>query len=782
MPQPRRAEEEELHAIKCKRPNLLKITLIVWAAILASCLLVLAVSRSAQTQEANLASSSGPTEVVVDPTDRLGAISPLLYGVNHRYGYNGYGMWDPEGQRVYPEFVQRVKDAGLSAVRFPGGTIANLYHWKRAIGPVAQRELNVHGGSGEPLSNEFGPDEFGRFIEEVGAAGTMTVNFATGDAEEAADWVEYMTSPVGSNPRGGTAWADVRAANGHPGPYDIPYWDVSNEPSFGAQGHWMLGKRPPNTGLHELYAFGGSTSFSSQNAVRYADYRSSAAVSDGSPSQVFYAKYPPVAQGSQTVFVAGRAWTPVQNIEEHGPEDVYEFEPSTGRILFGDGVHGNVPPQGAVVTVSYTSGPHDGFVDFYAAMKEVNPDIQVCASLFGEDFLSTMGSTHPYDCVVRHPYVFAGELDDSLPIEEYHSQFLSLPEEKAALVKETQALIRKYAGMRAAKIAVVLTEYGQVLDSNPRAFENYHLTLDQGLYLAEILRYWIRLGIPLAENQNLVDYFPIPPPPGVQQDGSNGVISAPSFVAQAKAHVFTLYTQMMGNTQIRSQVVLSPYRRLQNGELFDALTSVASTDESGNVYLIVINRDYETNVNASVRLVDYPHGDTASVWTVNGPSYLSYNSAENPDAVAIQRQSVPVGSAAFGYTFPAHSVTAIKLVPDTTAPTVKTVVPAEGATGVALGTNVVATFSEEMDPATLSKANFKLYRRTVEGPVIGYTQITNVTVTPSSSGRKVTLDPYGTSTKRLAKDTRYKAVVSKEVKDLAGNAMVRRKLWHFETR
>jgi alpha-N-arabinofuranosidase len=766
-----------MYAIKFKRPNLLKISLVAWAVILAACLLVLAVSGSAQTKEATQYSSPGPTEVVVDPADRLGAMSPLLYGVNHRYGYNGYGMWDPVGQRAYPEFVQRVKDAGISAVRFPGGTIANLYHWKRAIGPVEEREPNVHGGTGEPLSNEFGPDEFGGFIEEVGAVGTMTVNFATGDAEEAADWVEYMTSPVGSNPRGGTAWAEVRAANGHPEPYDLPYWDVANEPSFGGQGYWMTGRRPPNTGLHELYAFGGSTSFSSQNAVRYADYRPSAAESDGSPSQVFYARYPPVAQGSQTVFVAGRTWTPIQNLEEHGPEDVYEFEPSTGRIRFGDGVHGNVPPQGAVVTVSYTSGPHDGFVDFYAAMKEVNPEIKVCASLFGEDFLSTMGSTHPYDCVVRHPYVFAGDLDDDLPIEEYHSQFLSLPEEKAALVKETQALIRKYSGANIP--VVVLTEYGQVLASNPQAFENYHVTLDQGLFLAEILRYWIKLGVLLAENQVLVDYFPLPPPPGVQQDGSNGVISAPSFVAQAKAHVFTLYTQMMGDTHVRSQVVLSPYRRLQNGELFEALTSVASTDESGNVYLIVINRDYETDVRASVRLVNYPHSDTASVWTVNGPSYLSYNSPENSNEVVIEKsENVKVERPTFGHTFPAHSVTAIKLAPDTTAPMVKTVVPAEGAEGVAPSTNVVATFSEKMDKATLNKATFKLYKITAFGPI----QIRNVTVTPNLNGTKATLNPYGRSTKLLANNTRYRAVVSREVKDLAGNGMVQRKVWYFKTR
>jgi Bacterial Ig-like domain len=56
-----------------------------------------------------------------------------------------------------------------------------------------------------------------------------------------------------------------------------------------------------------------------------------------------------------------------------------------------------------------------------------------------------------------------------------------------------------------------------------------------------------------------------------------------------------------------------------------------------------------------------------------------------------------------------------------------------------------------------------------------------VTVTPSSDGRKVTLNPYGTSTKLLAKNTRYKALVSREVKDLASNAMVQRKVWYFET-
>jgi hypothetical protein len=49
---------------------------------------------------------------------------------------------------------------------------------------------------------------------------------------------------------------------------------------------------------------------------------------------------------------------------------VYEQHPETGRLAFGDGVHGNVPPELAVITIFYESGPHDGFVDFYREVKE----------------------------------------------------------------------------------------------------------------------------------------------------------------------------------------------------------------------------------------------------------------------------------------------------------------------------------------------------------------------------------------------------------------------------
>jgi CSLREA domain-containing protein len=116
---------------------------------------------------------------------------------------------------------------------------------------------------------------------------------------------------------------------------------------------------------------------------------------------------------------------------------------------------------------------------------------------------------------------------------------------------------------------------------------------------------------------------------------------------------------------------------------------------------------------------------------------------------------------------------------DTIKPTVIGLQPAAGATGVSIGANVVATFSEKMQKSTLTNpANFKLYKRTATGT---YIRITNVTLMPNVAGTKATLNPYGDSATRLARNTRYKAVVTTGVKDLSGNAMAANKVWTFKT-
>ncbi len=120
---------------------------------------------------------------------------------------------------------------------------------------------------------------------------------------------------------------------------------------------------------------------------------------------------------------------------------------------------------------------------------------------------------------------------------------------------------------------------------------------------------------------------------------------------------------------------------------------------------------------------------------------------------------------------------------DTTTPKVAGAAPT--GTGITRKANLTATFSEKMDKATITKSTFKLYKVSSTGT----TQITNVTVRLSLNGLKATLDPFGTSATLLAKNTKYKAVVTTGAKDLAGNALdqsptkagSQQKVWTFTT-
>ncbi|WP_197463674.1 Ig-like domain-containing protein [Desulfuromonas sp. DDH964] len=104
--------------------------------------------------------------------------------------------------------------------------------------------------------------------------------------------------------------------------------------------------------------------------------------------------------------------------------------------------------------------------------------------------------------------------------------------------------------------------------------------------------------------------------------------------------------------------------------------------------------------------------------------------------------------------------------PDTLAPTVTLTVPINGATGVAIGNNLSATFSEAMDPLTLTNLSFSLASggTAVAGSVTyaGVTAIFN----PATD---------------LAFNTTYTATITTGARDLAGNPLANNHVWSFTT-
>jgi len=106
---------------------------------------------------------------------------------------------------------------------------------------------------------------------------------------------------------------------------------------------------------------------------------------------------------------------------------------------------------------------------------------------------------------------------------------------------------------------------------------------------------------------------------------------------------------------------------------------------------------------------------------------------------------------------------------DTTAPLVKSTDPENDATGVVINTKITATFSEAMDPLTITTANY-----TVIGP--GSTSIIG-TVSYDEASFIATFDP----TADLAPNALYTARITTGVEDLAGNTLAVNKVWTFTT-
>jgi alpha-N-arabinofuranosidase len=347
---------------------------------------------------------AGSVVVVVSPVD-MGQISPQLFGSNLLWPYNAEGAFDPLTDNFYPTFVREVRQLGVTALRYPAGITADSFDWLRAIGPHSRRLPNEPYAMQAamitkrccaldgPALSTVGPDEFGKLLGETGSVGDVIVNFVTGTAQEAADFVAYMTAPVSkgpsSRPSDAGYWASLRAANGHSAPYDVPYWEVGNEQNGPYQYGWRSGqavKIGPHIGRCTrwevatcLYAFGGTTAFFRQTVGTFADDERLTSYSTGRPNQTFFVYFPPVVPRTQTVYVAGQRWWPLGNLAvANSRSRVYRFDPSDGEITFGNGRHGAVPSRGAEITVSYSSGPHQGFVEFYDAMKKMSPRVHIC--------------------------------------------------------------------------------------------------------------------------------------------------------------------------------------------------------------------------------------------------------------------------------------------------------------------------------------------------------------------------------------------------------------------
>jgi hypothetical protein len=535
--------------------------------------------------------------MLVDPSIQVGEIGPLIYGVNVEGG-------DPF--ELPPGF-------GISSVRWPGGCFAEGYHWRSAVGSA--REQRARGAAvceGEQMSSpsvraDVGPDEFMAILRRGGAVPVLTVNFATGTAQEAANWVEYMNgeSPglsegsrwgwtpdsYGGNakaPPGYFAW--LREYFGNRQPYGVKYWAVGNE--FEAR------STPSWTRDATQYYWGGEgriTSLMSRDPTR-TDWSLEQRTSAGEPSAEFFTPFVPVVPGSEKVEVLpilrktplelgpATVWDPVPRITAAGPRNVYQIRPEEGRIVFGDGIRGNLLPSGSVVRITYTSGPHDGFVEYARRMKAVDPTILVGTSAAFSEIPAEAAAAVDFGAVNLYPSHLWNDPD---PVKRYYRILASPVSEFEPYLRRAHEYLRR--GFPARKIQLAVTEYNFSLDSP-------HLrSLASALFVADALRVFATHQVSLANYYSL-DLLRArdargrgEPPPGI---------------------VFRLYRDHFGTKLIATRTMGIPD---SEGDLdgrnvrFPFLEVLASAKEGGRtVSVMILNKHAEHPFALAVQVAGEP--------------------------------------------------------------------------------------------------------------------------------------------------------------------------------
>src|SRR4051812_48324863 len=141
------------------------------------------------------ADDPGPVTVTVNARSGLATVADTALGVND-------AVWDSQlGTTAVSDLLGA---AGVGMIRYPGGSYADIYHWKDNTAP---------GGYVAP-GTDF--DTFMGSVKRTGAQPMIIANYGTGTAQEAADWVRYANVTKGY---GAKFWAigNENYGNGHYG-------------------------------------------------------------------------------------------------------------------------------------------------------------------------------------------------------------------------------------------------------------------------------------------------------------------------------------------------------------------------------------------------------------------------------------------------------------------------------------------------------------------------------------------------------------------------------------
>ena len=176
-----------------------------------------------------------PPQLTVNAGQPIRTADPRWFGI-------GTPIWD-EYLTNTPQTLNFLTNMGAQALRFPGGSAADQFHWFDNVNDAGKAPFQY----GPSLSN------FIQLVTNLNAQTMITVNYGSGTPSEAAAWVAYLNATTnnlqylgvdssGVNWQTAGYWASLRAAAplagddgrnflriSHPEPLGFKYWEIGNE-------------------------------------------------------------------------------------------------------------------------------------------------------------------------------------------------------------------------------------------------------------------------------------------------------------------------------------------------------------------------------------------------------------------------------------------------------------------------------------------------------------------------------------------------------------------------
>ncbi len=345
------------------------------------------------------------------------------------------------------------------------------------------------------------------------------------------------------------------------------------------------------------------------------------------------------------------------------------------------------------------------FKEFVPAMKQADPSIRILA-IGGENFGRYTSNFFPnwnrivleqgaglMDYLALHnayqPVLFE---DGGADVRTVYAAMLASP----ILIKRNLDVVSKqidtYAGSRAAHIKLAITEWSPIFHIDPtNKWVDHVKTLGSGLFVASTMKAFLE-----SPRVEIANAFKLAEPGfqgWIQAQHEDILTRQPAdgqFVPTAPFYALQMYTRHFGETLVESSSTSPTYDSVAVG-MADKVSDVPYLDvvsslsgDGKTLYLLAINKNFDQPIRAKIALTGFKPDGGGSVWTLNGTGIdantgtkMPRGGAEygrpieaqpnprfskgSPEEVTLSSKPLQGASAAFEYTFPAHSVTSLEI-------------------------------------------------------------------------------------------------------------------------